>query len=190
MCEQHAVAVPVLNLVPWLHAVPTKDKLFQIYPRGPVKNTSGLAPRRSFLGSMWIYSMLRTRGRNPMATKLRWGRNQQCASEKKKKRVIFSTDCSQSMGLQSVLKIRVKTSETFALGASPYKGSKPWVNSKRFVFSRYVLASSTRSRLYRVYIYSCRSKHVISSMVPYHCETFNSENWVLYISASTSRYFY
>ena len=33
-----------------------------------------MAPRRSFLGSTWIYSMLRTRGRNPIAKKLRCGR--------------------------------------------------------------------------------------------------------------------
>ena len=39
------------------------------------------------------------------------------------KRVIFSTDCSQPMGLQSVIKIRGKTSKLFALHASPYKGA-------------------------------------------------------------------
>jgi hypothetical protein len=45
------------------------------FTRGvPVKNTSGLAPRRSFLGSTWICSMSRTRGRNPIAKKLRCGR--------------------------------------------------------------------------------------------------------------------
>ena len=49
--------------------------------------------------------------------------------------MIFSTDCSQSMGLQSVLKIRVKTSKLFALRASPYKGSKPRVNLDLFGFS-------------------------------------------------------
>ena len=32
-----------------------------------VKNTSGLAPRRAFLGSTWNYSMSRTWGRNPIA---------------------------------------------------------------------------------------------------------------------------
>jgi hypothetical protein len=53
------------------------------------------------------------------------------------KRVIFSTDCSRSIGLQSVLKTRVKTSKLFALQASPYKGSKPWVNLDAFVFSKY-----------------------------------------------------
>ena len=37
------------------------------------------------------------------------------------KRVIFSTDCSQSMGLQSVLKIRAKTLKLFALHALPCK---------------------------------------------------------------------
>jgi hypothetical protein len=39
------------------------------------------------------------------------------------------------MGLQSVLKIRGKTSKLFALQASPYKGSKPWVNLDPFIFS-------------------------------------------------------
>ena len=39
------------------------------------------------------------------------------------KLLIFSTDCSQSMGLQSVIKIRGKTSKLFALHASPYKGT-------------------------------------------------------------------
>ena len=45
--------------------------------------------------------------------------------ERKKfsKLLIFSTDCSQPMGLQSVIKIRGKTSKLFALHASPYKGS-------------------------------------------------------------------
>jgi hypothetical protein len=49
------------------------------------------------------------------------GRN---LKERKKfsKLLIFSTDCSQSMGLQSVIKIRSKTSKLFALHASPYKG--------------------------------------------------------------------
>jgi hypothetical protein len=51
------------------------------------------------------------------------------------KRVIFSTDCSQSIGLQSVLKPRVKTPKLFALQASPYKGSKQRVNLDAFVFS-------------------------------------------------------
>jgi hypothetical protein len=43
--------------------------------------------------------------------------------ERKKfsKLLIFSTDCSQPMGLQSVIKIRGKTSKLFALHASPYK---------------------------------------------------------------------
>jgi hypothetical protein len=54
------------------------------------------------------------------------------------KRVIFSTDCSQSMGLQSVLKTRVKTSKLFAPQASPYKGSKLRVNLDVFVFSTIV----------------------------------------------------
>jgi hypothetical protein len=53
------------------------------------------------------------------------------------KRVIFSTDCSQSMGLQSMVKFRDKTSKLFELQASPYKGSKPRVNLDQFVFSRY-----------------------------------------------------
>jgi hypothetical protein len=39
-----------------------------------VKNTSGLAPSRAFLGSTWSYSMSRTWGRNPIAKKLRSGR--------------------------------------------------------------------------------------------------------------------
>jgi hypothetical protein len=44
------------------------------------------------------------------------------------KLLIFSTDCSESMGLQSVIKIRGKTSKLFALHASPYKGSTPgWI---------------------------------------------------------------
>ena len=45
--------------------------------------------------------------------------------ERKKfsKLLIFSTDCSQPMGLQSVIKIRGKTSKLFALHKSPYKGS-------------------------------------------------------------------
>ena len=51
------------------------------------------------------------------------------------KRLIFSTDWSQSMRLQSVLKIRCKTSKLFALHASPYKGSKPRVYLDPFVFS-------------------------------------------------------
>jgi hypothetical protein len=55
------------------------------------------------------------------------------------KLLIFSLGCSQSMGLQSVLKIGAKTSKLFALKAwlkaSPYKGSKPRVNLDRFDFS-------------------------------------------------------
>jgi hypothetical protein len=51
------------------------------------------------------------------------------------KRVIYSSDCSQSMGLQSVLKIRVKTLKLFALRASHCKGSQPRVNLKQFIFS-------------------------------------------------------
>jgi hypothetical protein len=39
------------------------------------------------------------------------------------------------MALHSVLKIRVKTSKLFALRASPYKGSKPRVKLKQFIFS-------------------------------------------------------
>jgi hypothetical protein len=48
--------------------------------------------------------------------------------ERKKfsKLLIFSTDCSQSMGQQSVIKIRGKTSKLFALHASPYKGSSTY----------------------------------------------------------------
>jgi hypothetical protein len=42
------------------------------------------------------------------------------------KLLIVSTDCSQSMGLQSVIKTRCKTSKRFALHASPYKGSTPY----------------------------------------------------------------
>jgi hypothetical protein len=37
------------------------------------------------------------------------------------KLLIFSTDCSQSMGLQSVIKIRGKTSKLFALPTSPFQ---------------------------------------------------------------------
>jgi hypothetical protein len=58
------------------------------------------------------------------------------------KRVIFSTDCShcaESMGLQSVLKTRVKTSKLFALQASPYKGSKLRVNLDACIFSTCIL---------------------------------------------------
>jgi hypothetical protein len=51
------------------------------------------------------------------------------------KRLIFSTEWSQSMLLQSVLKIRCKTSKLFALHASPCKGSKPRVYLDPFVFS-------------------------------------------------------
>ena len=51
------------------------------------------------------------------------------------KRVIFSGDCRQYMGLQSVITIIGKTSKLFALQASPYKGSKPRVNLNRFIFS-------------------------------------------------------
>ena len=53
------------------------------------------------------------------------------------KRVIFSTDCRQSMGLQSVLKIRVKTAKLFALRASSYKGSRPRADLDLLIFSRY-----------------------------------------------------
>ena len=51
------------------------------------------------------------------------------------KRVIFSTDCSQSMGLQSVLKTIVKTSKLFALQAPSFKGPKSRVNLDAFIFS-------------------------------------------------------
>ena len=51
------------------------------------------------------------------------------------KPLIFSTDRSQLMWLQSVLKIRCKTSKLFALHASPCKGSKPRVYLDPFVFS-------------------------------------------------------
>jgi hypothetical protein len=56
--------------------------------------------------------------------------------EKNSKLSIFSTDCSQSMGLQSVLKIRAKTLKLFALQASPCKGSKPRADLDAFIFSR------------------------------------------------------
>ena len=48
--------------------------------------------------------------------------------ERKKisKLLIFSTDCSQTMGLQSVIKIRGKTSKLFALHASPFQWSTPY----------------------------------------------------------------
>jgi hypothetical protein len=39
------------------------------------------------------------------------------------------------MGLQSVLKIRAKTSKLFALQASPCKGSKPRADLEQFIFS-------------------------------------------------------
>jgi hypothetical protein len=41
--------------------------------------------------------------------------------KKMSKLLIFSTDCSQSMGLQSVMKIRGKTPKLFALHASPFQ---------------------------------------------------------------------
>ena len=60
--------------------------------------------------------------------------------------MIFSTDCSQSMGLQSVLKVRVKTSKLFALQAPPYEGSKPRVNLDAFIFSTStIVAKNVRS---------------------------------------------
>jgi hypothetical protein len=37
------------------------------------------------------------------------------------KLLIFSTDCSQPMGLQSVIKIRGKTKKLFALPESPFQ---------------------------------------------------------------------
>jgi hypothetical protein len=55
--------------------------------------------------------------------------------KKLSKRLIFSIDCSQSMGLQSVLKIRGKTSINFALQASQYKGSKSRAHLDPFIFS-------------------------------------------------------
>ena len=62
------------------------------------------------------------------------------------KRVIFSTDCSQSMGLQSGLEIRFKTSKLFALRASPCKGSKPRVNLEQFVFSTRVIQGRSATK--------------------------------------------
>jgi hypothetical protein len=53
------------------------------------------------------------------------------------KLLIFSTDCSYSMELQSVLKIRAKTSKLFAPHALPCKGSKPRANLEHFMFSTY-----------------------------------------------------
>jgi hypothetical protein len=133
-----------------------------------------MVPRRSFLGSTWIYSMLRTRAEirspkscdaaewlaiqnnsscqksdsdqqllprhhtnpiSPPRERDAWFSKNQTKKNTFSKRVIFSTDCRQSMGLQSVLKIRVKTSKIFALRASPYKGSKPRVNLDQFIFS-------------------------------------------------------
>jgi hypothetical protein len=61
------------------------------------------------------------------------------------KRQIFSTDRSQSMGLQSVPKTMGKTSNFFALNASPYKGCKPRVNLDRFVFSIRILREGPRA---------------------------------------------
>jgi hypothetical protein len=55
------------------------------------------------------------------------------------KRVIFRTDCRQSMGLQFVLKPKVKTSKLCALQALPYKCSKLWVNLDEFFFSKKVV---------------------------------------------------
>ena len=48
--------------------------------------------------------------------------------ERKKfsKLLIFSTDCSQPMGLQSVIKIRGKTSKLFALHSSPFQWSSTY----------------------------------------------------------------
>jgi hypothetical protein len=60
------------------------------------------------------------------------------------KLLIFSTDCSQSMGLQSVLKIRAKTLKLFALQVLPCKGSKPRAHLEHFIFSYLLL--STRSK--------------------------------------------
>jgi hypothetical protein len=51
------------------------------------------------------------------------------------KLLILSTDCSHSIGLQSVLKIMAKTLKFFAPQTSPYKGSEPRVNLDPFVFS-------------------------------------------------------
>ena len=74
--------------------------------------------------------------------------------------MIFSTDCSQSIGLQSVLKTRVKTSKLFALQASPYKGSKPWVNLDAFVFSKYhARTTQVRARYVR------ESEHLVDHML-------------------------
>jgi hypothetical protein len=52
------------------------------------------------------------------------------------------------MGLQSLLKIRVKTSKLFALRASPYKGSEPRADLDEFIFSIRVYGYGTfRQRL-------------------------------------------
>ena len=61
------------------------------------------------------------------------------------KPLIFSTDRSQLMWLQSVLKIRCKTSKLFALHASPYRG----VSNLRTTFlNRY--AENLRNRLNQI----------------------------------------
>jgi hypothetical protein len=64
----------------------------------------------------------RNKGSTPPCKRVAW---KKLRKEKNKfsKLLIFSTDCSQPMGLQSVIKIRGKTSKLFALHASPYKGA-------------------------------------------------------------------
>ena len=69
----------------------------------------------------------RNKGSTPPCKRVAW---KKLRKERKKfsKLLIFSTDCSQTVGLQSVIKIRGKTSKLFALHASPYKGSTPgWI---------------------------------------------------------------
>jgi hypothetical protein len=59
----------------------------------------------------------------PRAHDLIFGGGEKGKKKKFSKHLIFNTDCSQSMGLQSVLKlvkIRGETSQLFALQASPY----------------------------------------------------------------------
>ena len=67
------------------------------------------------------------KGFTPPRKRVAW---KKLRKERKKfsKLLIFSTDCSQPMELQSVIKIRGKTSKLFVLHASPYKGSTPgWI---------------------------------------------------------------
>ena len=78
---------------------------------------------------------------------------------------IFSTDCSQPMGLQSVLKTRGKTSKLFALQRTSIAifGSKPQVNFDAFVFSKYIAATKFSTK------FSMYSKFSIRVPTGQHC---------------------